>query len=269
MHKLQIAIIKDYLVWSAVVTSLLILPGCSHQKRIYQPNPADPSVQTLPLKIAVVELEDGSQEEGWKKRQLLHEALIPFVPSAPILVKLNDTRFGKCLSAELKIARQFAAVDYHENWGKIAEQFKTYDLIVTGHLRQDRTEGTMYLYGLSLPGDYLWILGLPFASYSRQIILDITAFNPRTPERLLWNHEIKVQDKMFRGFYYGYHTDGESLASKAYGLDSQDSDYCPTELLRPEFMALRNSLADAIRGQLLHQGLLSSPNLQPLDRSGS
>ncbi len=231
------------LVWGVVMASLLVMPGCSHEKRIYQPNPADPSAQTLPLKIAVVELEYGSQDEGWKKSELLNEALIPLVPSAPTLVKLNDTQFGKCLSAELKASHQYAAVDHHEHWGKMAEQFKTYDLIVTGHLRQDRTEAIMHFYGLSIYGSLFWYLGLPAKSFSRHIAFDITAFKPHAPERLLWSHEIKVQDKMVGGLYYGYHTDGQSLQSKTYGMDSQDTDYCPTELLRSEFMALRSRLA--------------------------
>jgi hypothetical protein len=245
------------LLWGVLLVSLFILPGCSHEKRVYQPNPADPAVQTLPLKIAVVELEDGSQEEGWKKSELLNEALIPLVPSAPILVKLNDTRFGKCLSAELKASRQFSTVDYHENWEKMAEQFKTYDLVVTGHLRQDRTEATDYFYALSMPGDLFWLLGLPAKSFSRHISIDITAFQTHAPERWLLSHKIKVQDKMFDGFYYGGHTDGSSLLSKVYWLDPQDTDYCPTELLRPEFMALRNSLAAAIKDKVLLQGVSS------------
>lgn len=245
------------LVGGVLLASLLIMPGCSHEKRVYQPNPPDPSVQTLPLKIAVVELEDGSQEEGWKKSQLLNEALIPLVPSAPLVVKLNDTRFGKCLSTELTASRQFAAVDYHENWEKIAEQFKTYDLVVTGYLRQDRTEATAYFYAMSMPGDLFWYLGLPSQSFSRDITLDVMAFNPNVPERLLWRHAIKVQDKTFGGLYYGYHTDGRALLSKVYELDSRDTDYCPTDLLRPEFMALRSSLAAAIKDKVLLQGVLS------------
>lgn len=231
------------LVWGALLASLLVMPGCSHEKRVYQTNPADPRVQTLPLKIAVVELEDGSQEAGWKKSQILNETLIPLVLSASVMVKLNDTRFGKCLSAELKASRQYAAVDYHENWGKMAEQFKAYDLIVTGHLRQDRAEETEYSFGFSWFGYLLMYLGLPQQSYSRQIILDLSAFNSRTPERVLWNHELRTQDKMLWGLYYGDFTDGRSLQSKTYWMDPQDTDYCPTELLRPEFMALRNSLA--------------------------
>lgn len=233
------------LVWVALLAGLLMLPGCSHEKRVYQPNPADPSVQTLPLKIAVVELEDASQDEGWKKGQY-NETLIPFVPSAHLVSKLNDTRFGKCLSAELKASRQYTAVDYHENWGKMAEQFKTYDLIVTGHLRQDRTEVTGHLYGLSMLGSYLVILGMPHSSHSRHIVLDVTAFKPFSPEHMLWNQEVKIEDKSYAGFYYGYHTDGRSILSKVYELNSQDTDYCPTELLRPEFMALRNSLTAAL-----------------------
>lgn len=245
------------LVWGALLGGLLMLPGCSHQKRVYQPNPADPLVQTLPLKIAVVELEDGTQEAGWKKGEFLNEALIPFVPSATILVKLNDTRFGKCLSAELKASRQFSIVDYHENWGKMADQFKTYDLIVTGRLHQDRTDAALNFYGLSVPGSLLWYPGMPSHSYSRHILLNVTAFRPFEPEHMLWNQEVNIQDNSYHGLYYGQFTDGETLRHKVYGGNDDGTDFCPTEILQPHFLALRNNLAAATKDKVLLQGATS------------
>lgn len=238
----------------------LLLAACSSpSKRVYQPNPADPSVQPLPLKIAVVELEDGSKETGWRKDIAFNEGLIPLTASNTLDVKFNDTRYGRCLFAELKASQQFSAVDYHENWEKLAEQFKVYDLILTGHLHHDRVEAARHFYGLGFFGVYLWFIGFPEYSYSRDIFFDVGAFKPFNPDEMLWSSEVKTKDKSYsNGFFYGKGRDGYDLIQKLDGV-GVNTDFCPSEILQPHFLALRNKLAVAFRDGVLAKGTANLP----------
>lgn len=234
---------------------VLLLEGCgASPKRVYRPNPPDPSVQTWSLKVAVVEFEDRSKEEGFQSGEIANNSAIPLVPYDVIQVKLNDTRFGRCLAAELKASRQYATVDYHESWERLADNYSSYDLIVVGHLLQDRMEHVQMKYGLSFLAMDLALLGLPIDSYSRKIDLGVGAFRPRQPDQLFWDHEIKASDSLIWTIYHGQSNDFRSLVAKARGYDPKDTDFCTTEILQQPFLSLRASLAVAIKEKVLSSG---------------
>lgn len=228
-----------------LVLGLVLIIGCGGvpPKRVYQPNPPGQVGQAMPLKIAVVELEDHSPGTGFNTLQKL--APPPGSLYSTEFQKYHHTLFGRCVAAELKESQLFQAVDYHPTWEKIAQDFRSYDAIVTGRLQHDRFEETMYIYGLP---PWLWLLGVPVEHDTREAAFEVTAFKPHEPDRSLWTHSIRFRDSHLRGLLYGHgENDMRSMSFLARGSNLSDTDYCPTELLQPLFLAMRNNLAGALK----------------------
>lgn len=252
--------------WHGLIAAVILvtLGGCSREaQRVYQPNPPDPSLQQFPLKVAVVELEDGSVGEGFVYPGNMGNALIPGYIYATKILKFHQTQFGMCLASELKSSRMFATVDYHPNWENLVEKFMTYDLILTGRLHYDSVEVRDMWYGLSLGGAFLALAGLPFESFSREVAFDIVAIKPLQPDELLWKEQVKFEDVTWRGFYYGglaqfKADDNQALAGTAHN-EKGNTDFCTTEFLRPQFLSLRKSLSAALKGKMLSQAVTSVP----------
>lgn len=236
--------------WSLILAFVyLVMAGCggTQQKRIYQANPPSKDRQPMSVKIAVVELEDHSPGTGFINWNMF-EGFTPGYLYWTEYEKYHNTLFGKCLAAELKESELFEVVDYHSNWEKLAEGFPSYDLIVTGRLHQDRFEHTQYTYVLLDPlGAVLWLVGFPAFGSSRQANFELTAFKPLQPDLSIWTHPIKFEDSRVEGFYYGHGiSDLGSMRALVKGHNFSDTDFCPTELLRPAFLSMRNSLTSAL-----------------------
>lgn len=255
-----------------IMAVLVTLGGCSTPiPRVYQPNPPDPSARLLPFRIAVVELEDGSSGEGFTYPDFTGEALIPGYIFGTKTLGFHQTLFGKCVASELKSSQMFATVEYYKNWEKLVDDFKSYDLIVTGHLLHDRLEARLFFYGLSLPGDLFWFMGLPVMSLSREASFDIVAFNTLQPDKSLWSHPVRFEDRSWFGAFYGHccSNDQWSLYHRAEGGKITNTDLCPTEFLQPQFLMMRKSLAAALTEKVPSHGALSSPRALPEKRGGS
>lgn len=259
-----------------LAVSLIALVGCgASAKRVYQPNLPDAAVHRLNLKVAVVELEDESSQEAVGGAS----SLIPGHLSGIDLTIYHFTMFGTCLANELKGSQLFASVDYYANWEKLAGDFKSYDLIVTGRLLADRVQAESYWYGLSAPGAVLWFLGLPVRSVSRDVDFEVTAFAPLHPANALWNYRVSFTDLSWEGFFYGGAfsdhkdlsglTDPSSiLKSHFFQIPIQHTDLCTTEKLQPPFMGMRKHLASTLNGGNLSQGVGLSPQGTKWERSG-
>ncbi|MEK6786977.1 MAG: hypothetical protein AABY61_16005 [Nitrospirota bacterium] len=260
------------LVWRSlvVVASIVSVVSCSGgvpPKRVYQSNPPDPSVQTLPLKLAVVELEDGSAGTGVQRPGV---SAIPGALYGTELVAFHHTLLGKCVATELKGSKSFASVEYHSNWEKLAEEYKSYDVIVTGRLLQDKIENKKHFYGLSVVGVLFGFLGLPAQSFSREISFNLIALSPMLPDEQLWGHQIRLEHTYWKGLYYlNDWSDGESLFGAARGASITYTDFCTPELLQPALLGMRTSLAAALKHNSPKPDVLRFPKAQNSERSGS
>lgn len=252
------------------VLYLTVLVGCgTPPKRVYQPNPPDPSVRQLPLRVAVVELEDGTDSEtintgdGFK-------ILVPGVISVPNLVAYHQTMFGACLTKELKGSRLFAAVDYHQNWERLREEYQSYDFIVTGRLLADKVLFTGYSYGLSFASGMLTYVGVPNYSADRDVAFEVVAFAPARPSSILWKDQYTFSDTSWGNiFWYGKMAregDGNALddplsiiQSVSNALPIKHTDLCTTEKLQPLFLGMRKSLSAALRENVLTGRANSQP----------
>lgn len=255
-----------------LVIGLFTMVACGGAgKDVYQPNLPDPSVQILPLKVAVIELEDAISVEGYQYHTVNNNALIPGALYATTFVKFHPTQFGKCIAAELKGAKLFPIVDYFSTWEKLSETFRSYDLIVAGCLAQDRVEHRSIHYGLSMLSFPLLFVGLPWDQYSRDISFEVTAFEPLHPDHMLWTHQVKFEYAVYGGLYfYGYSDDAQRISAEiGSGIKITHTDFCTTEMLPPHFLALRKSLAAAVQEKMLSQGATILPKKPHGERSGS
>lgn len=257
-------IIRAYLhkglqsVWILLACVLIIGCGGVPPKRVYQPNPPGQGGQPMPLKIAVIELEDHSPGIGFRNLNTF-EIFTPGYFYWTEFQKYHQTRFGKCVAAELKESQLFQIVDYYPTWEKVAQEFRSYDVIVTGRLLQDRFERVVYTYGLCDPMCMVWFVGAPMAGTSREAKFELTAFQSLDPNHPIWTYPVLFQDSKFDGALFGamiYGVAGgdfSSMHALANGHNISDTDYCPTQLLQPHFLAMRNSLGGALKQHMVSQ----------------
>lgn len=144
---------------------VFILSGCaSVQTWKYTSEPKIYKKPDLNFNVAVTTLRDerinenGAKASGWL-------ALIPLVPYSKIVeinvpesnpyINFKPTEdFSKAIAEELNNASIFEEVYY-------SDRTKNAKLILTGALKNTKITQYWTFYGMSLPGDLLWILGAP------------------------------------------------------------------------------------------------------------
>lgn len=249
---------------------MIAMVGCAPVNLVYQPNPPDPSVQQLPMRLAVVELYDGSEGEGFYYGAFEGEPMIPGYIEGVTALSFHPTKFGKCLASELKSSRMFTSVEYFPNWERLVDDYRSYDLIVTGRLQGDKVEDKMISYGLPVVGAILWYAGFPAGHLTRDVSFEVVTFSPMNPGHEFWSQQVSFKDSAFAWLYTGF-----SFGEELDDLKLKDSskppkfDHCTTEFLQPQFLALRNSLAEALKAKAIGQGAMNVPNTQNKERSGS
>ena len=144
---------------------VFILSGCSSvQTWKYTSEPKIYKKPDLSLSVAVTTLRDERiNENGAKASGLL--AMIPLVPYSKILelnipeaspfLNFKPTEdFSKALAEELNNASIFEEVFY-------SDRTKDAKLVLRGVLKNTQIKQYWTFYGLSLPGDLLWLFGAP------------------------------------------------------------------------------------------------------------
>lgn len=235
------------------------LGGCAHESRQYKPNPPDPNIQPLPLKVAVVEFEDRNppSKQGGGIAGL-------FVPGWLYEFKAelyHPTRFGQCVARELQSSDHFATVKYFPSYDELASSYKEYDLLITGVLRHDRFTVDELYYGAMLLAASLWnMLGLPQYSVERAALFEIQVRNPRQPLEVKFSRSVSFDSSEHWGsgigtYLWSWDTDARILWDSwsheertfgapysYYSPDLPYSDFCPTSVLRSPFLELKNAL---------------------------
>lgn len=210
----------------------------------YDPNPPAPGAQALPLKVAVVELEDNNPAGFEYPTPFGCPALIPGFFYGTCKVKYRPTSFGKCLAKELKHGKVYQSVDYYQNWEEISTTHQNYDLILSGRLNHDRVTELWFLYGLSLPGDILWLVGFPANSLSREVSFEVDAFTPTQPRSVLMTEKISFDESSLFGIWYHHGKHFSNLGRGDYVREDPADDFCTTEYLQPQYLSLRQKLKE-------------------------
>lgn len=127
------------------------------------------------LTVVIPSLRDERINENGEKASALL-ALIPFVPystlsefnipeSSPYLQFRPIEDFPKAITEELSNASIFKEVYY-------SDRTKEADLILVGTLKESRLKKSWTFYGLSLPGDLLWLFGAPVGWTNNDITIE-------------------------------------------------------------------------------------------------
>lgn len=124
----------------------------------------------------------------------------------------------------------------------MANTYKDYDLLVTGELLYDKQERGMIPTGFILlpPGSLLSLLGMPIGSMDRSIDFVVHVIQPTSPYTKLLSRKVSVPEaanSMF-GLMWG---EGKRKFKVPF------FDACPTEIMAPEFLKIRNALAEALQ----------------------
>ena len=205
------------------------ITGCSlGGAQAYRPNPPEATTSRSSWRVAVVEFEDhspaGASREPISVGLLYQVPLVPYVTDE---IAYNPTAFGRCFADELDASGAFGSVDYYTNWTPLQERYKEYDLIVTGVLHGDKRARYASLHGLGWGGFALLFVGAPVMYHTRHAGFELFALRPQNPNEQVWKSHVAIKGPTYcSGFYY----------------DFSEYPSCPTDQLRPQFMALRRSL---------------------------
>lgn len=243
------------------VFCLLVVACGSPSKRVYQPNLPVSPIETFPIKVAVVEFEDSTLKEGFAYYPGSRDpkGFLPGVLSVTDAVVFRHTLFGKCLAAELQDAKIFITTTYHSSWESLGREFKSYDIIMTGRLVEDRVEVHGQFYGLSLLSPILYLIGLPAFTYSRDVLLEVTALKSLQPDQHLFNHTVKFRDASWKGLFTASKDDDlVSVDKQLGGHQVTHTDHCTTKPLQPQFLALRERLKTSVKDNVVPHGEITT-----------
>jgi hypothetical protein len=208
-----------------LVVLALFASGCASRGAfVYEPGSiVNANNKKLPLKVAVMPLEDKRQSDN-TNAVLLY--LIPLMPFGPLNYDRPDSANGyithasynfrpsedlaKAAVEELKRNEFFEEVFFTQR-----EKEPGIDMIMTGEIRATNYEGKLITYGLSAYGPLLWFVGFP-SSYVTNTV-DFSLQLKRVADGVVvWRHDVKREWDKTAGLYYNWGTefDGYPLMVK-------------------------------------------------------
>ena len=184
-----------------------ILSGCtSVQSWKYTSEPKVYKKPDINKTIVVSTLRDERiNENGAKASAWL--ALIPLVPystlsefnvpeSSPFLKFKPIEDFPKAISEEINNASLFKESYF-------SDRTKEADFILTGTLKESKITQTWTFYGLSLPGDLLWLLGAPVGRTHNDIEIEFRLIDQNY--RTYFEKTYKSKEKFDNGYWNNPH----------------------------------------------------------------
>ena len=153
-----------------ILIAILFMSGCasSGQSWKYTSNTRQYSKPISNLTLAVPNLQDKRKN---KNSQNVMLALLPLVPYGSVNMQVPDGQFikptedfSKAIAEEISNAAIFKEALYTN---KLSDS----DLFLEGTLYSSKLKDTVTFYGLSLPGDLLWILGAPTGKATNKITI--------------------------------------------------------------------------------------------------
>lgn len=185
-----------------IVCLCVLLSGCvDHRGWVYQADPKEYKKAEIQKTVAVLPFTD-------KRENVNHDrfaiGLIPLVPYGWQDFKTPETvinqqfypkeDFAKATAQELSSASLFKDVFF---------SFKETDsdYILVGELEQSDIHTKIFLYGLSAPGDLLWLLGFPAGSYSNEITVNFKLLDKNYNVKFSKKYSEKIEE--IRWIYEG------------------------------------------------------------------
>lgn len=172
---------------------VLLATSCATQRSwVYKTNTYSAPAATTKRKAVVTPFEDARTNIN---RNMILMYLIPIMPfgwadyevpegatmhvTSAMWTNYKPTEdYPKALAEELRGARLFddAYFDFKEGDA---------DLAIRGRIQNTKYSGKIFTYGLSAYGPLLWFIGLPAASASNELELELTCDERKTGRRLL------------------------------------------------------------------------------------
>lgn len=243
-----------YLSLGCLVLASVTMWGCQTYpppQRPYKPNPPEGKALQTDLRIAVVEFEDTSRigEQSGAGGWTVFLMMLPGVPYAEMGGNNQEPYpVGKCLADELKSSGQYKTVDYYPDWSEIAQRRGEYDFLVTGAALYDKKHWYLTYYALGIPGVYVVMTGTPNVWVERHASFEVQAILPQNPHKPIWSEKISFEDpsKVW----------ASSLGASV--LENRDVfSPCPTEVVAPQLLRVRNKLYDVATSSKLAQPITS------------
>ena len=172
---------------------VLLATSCATQRSwVYKPNAYSAPAAMTKQKLVVTPFQDGRTNINSNKILLYLIPIFPFgwadyqVPegatqhiTSTIWTNYKPTEdYPKALAEELRGARLFSDAYFDFKDGDA-------DLAVRGRIENTKYSCKIYSYGLSAYGPLLWFIGLPAASASNELELELTCDELKTGRRLL------------------------------------------------------------------------------------
>lgn len=183
----------------ALTVVFLFLSGCANIKSwSYAPEPRVQAEPVSDLAVAVLPCEDHRHNRNSNRIALYMIPLFPFgwadfetpegvqrhVTSGLWQFRPSDD-FARAIAEEVENARIFREAF-------VSNRASEGDLVLLCKIRSTKYEGKILSYGLSVYGPLLWLIGLPAATASNQIEIELAlAKNPSSPP--IWSHVIRGQ----------------------------------------------------------------------------
>jgi hypothetical protein len=176
----------------AILLSLTVI-GCATQRSwVYKANPYTAPATPQKQKVVVLPFQDSRKNENTNLIGLYLIPVFPFgwatyeVPegatqhiTSALWMNYKPTEdYPKALAEELRASGLFGETYFDYKEGDA-------DLAVHGTIVNTRYQGKILSYGLSAYGPLLWFIGLPAATVSNELVLELTCDDLKTGRRLL------------------------------------------------------------------------------------
>ncbi len=181
-----------------------LLTSCAHlsERWEYQSNHYSPSLKKNKKTVVILPFEDA---RVIRKKGHMGLSFIPFVPYATETFSGPEAKGFRAaahpyffrpkvhpamsLAEELKASGFFSNVTYVEREENVVKA----DYVIKGILKRTDFSRRLYFYGLSVPGELLWLFGLPALRLESTIEVNLDLIDRRNG-RTIWNYTVHETD---------------------------------------------------------------------------
>ncbi len=194
-----------------IVCIINLCTGCTAQSWKYTSEPKVYKNADTQYTLVVPPLRDERSNENSMSGYFI--SMIPLVPYGTSTINVPDRamnaklteEFSKAMAEEIENATIFKSSEFQFN--------KTgADLYLVGNLKSSQQIWNSTFYGLSLPGDLLWLLGLPNGKYHFGIELEYKLMDSKN--NTYFTKTYTAKNSNLTGIYYGMGDNGFEKAMK-------------------------------------------------------
>ena len=185
--------------------------GCTMQSWKYTSEPKVYKNADSQYTLVVPPLRDERSNENSMSGYFI--SMIPLVPYGTSTINVPDRAmnakatedFSKAIAEEIENATIFKSSEFQFN--------KTgADLYLVGNLKSSQQIWNSTFYGLSIPGDLLWLIGLPNGKYHFNIELEYKLMDSKN--NTYFSKTYTAENSNLTGLYYGIGDNGFETALK-------------------------------------------------------